>query len=74
MKKFTILLAVLAATTSMPAFAGPNWLVIHDERRDTLQQDEHCSKMGHLASLHKQAAMAKHKSMLSSGESHTIHS
>lgn len=74
MKKFTLLLAVLAATASLPAFAGPNWLIIHDERRDTRLQDEHCAKMEHLATLHKQAVTEKHKSMLSAREPHSVHS
>ncbi len=74
MKKVVILLATLASTLSLPAFAGPNWLIIQDERRDTQLQDEHCAKLEHAAPWHKQAAAEKRKSMLSSNKQGAVHS
>jgi hypothetical protein len=74
MKQVAVLLATLASALSLPAFAGPNWLIIHDSRKDTLLQDEHCARLDHAAPWHRQAAAEKHKSMLSSNKQGGIHS
>lgn len=73
MKKLSLLIATLVSTASLPAFAGPNWMIIHDERRDTMSHEGHCSAKNwtsHKAS----SAQEKHKSMLSSDESRSAHS
>ncbi len=67
MKKLVTLFAGIATLASIPAFAGPNWRIIHDERRDALLQAEHCAKA-------EAAALQKHKSMLSSSKSSAVHS
>lgn len=73
MKKFALLMAAVTSAASFPALAGPNWNIIHDERRDTMLQEKHCSarnRMSHKAS----STQEKHKPVLSSDQSRSSHS
>lgn len=85
MNKLSILLAAVIASASLPALAGPNWRIIHDERRDAAFQAADCAPLDHgpraqtTQWLNRKLAQRiemhdSHKAMLSSSKPAATHS